>query len=426
MTVKRIKAAPGAMLSVIPTEKFKSNYFALNFYLPLEKEAASQVSLLSRVMVRGTEAYPTVGALNRYTDMLYNLNFSLGVSAVGGTQVLTFRMDFLGDRFAPSSEKADITNGALGFAQDFFCRPLVKDGSFLSEYVEAEKKLLIDKIRGEINNKDAYAARRGRRHLLGDHPAAIPPEGDIDIVTELNGKQLFDRYEKLLRHARVDALFVGDATEDTVEKALNTVKTILPADRDEAELPIMEKFAPISDQTAEITEEARARQGRMVLGYSLPYSGEESPVATTFIEIFSGSPVSRLFMNVRERLNLCYYCFAHADLAVGTMMIRSGISEKNVALAREEITRQLDSIASGEISEEELEQAKISIVGSMKTLTDSPASLGEWYIRRVVLGAPSDIDEMMEKVEAVTVSDIAELAGRAKLCTAYFLRGTEE
>lgn len=426
MTVKRIRAASGAMLSLISTKKFKSNYFALNFYLPLEKEAASQVSLLSRVMTRGTEEHPNIGALNRYTDMLYNLNFSLGVSAVGGAQVLTFRMDFLGDRFAPTSEKVDITEGALSFAKNFFCAPLVKDGSFLPEYVEAEKKLLIDKIRGEINNKDAYAARRGRRYLLGDHPAAIPPEGDIDTVSALDGKQLFERYRSMLRYARVEALFVGDVSEEIVEKVLATVKAILPLDRDEAEMPKMEKFAPISDQTAEITEEARARQGRMVLGYHLPYSGEESPVATTFIEIFSGSPVSRLFMNVRERLNLCYYCFAHADLAVGTMMIRSGISEKNVPLARDEISRQLQSIAAGEISEEEMEQAKISIISSLRTLTDSPASLGEWYIRRIVLGAPADIDEMMERVESVTVSDVAELAGRAKLCTAYFLRGTEE
>ncbi|MBQ9117097.1 MAG: hypothetical protein IJY04_08735, partial [Clostridia bacterium] len=77
MTTKRIKAAAGAGLSIMPTKKFKSNYFALNFYLPLDRQAASEISLLSRVMTRGTAAHPSIGELNKYTDMLYNLTFSL-------------------------------------------------------------------------------------------------------------------------------------------------------------------------------------------------------------------------------------------------------------------------------------------------------------------------------------------------------------
>ena len=55
MTVDRITVAPGAELSIIPTDKFKTNYLALNFYIPLEKVRASRVSLLARVWNRGTE-----------------------------------------------------------------------------------------------------------------------------------------------------------------------------------------------------------------------------------------------------------------------------------------------------------------------------------------------------------------------------------
>ena len=86
MTVDKITVAPGAELSIIPTSKFKTNYLALNFYVPLEKARASRISLLTGVMNRGTERYPTIGDMNRYTDMLYELNFGTSVSAAGGLQ----------------------------------------------------------------------------------------------------------------------------------------------------------------------------------------------------------------------------------------------------------------------------------------------------------------------------------------------------
>lgn len=427
MTVQKIKFAPGAELSIIPTGKFKTNYLALNFYLPLEKERASRVSLLSRVMNRGTEKYPTIGELNRYTDMLYELTFSMSISAAGGMQVLCFRLDYLDDRFVPAEDGLNITDLAMAFMKEYFLHPLIKDGAFCAEYVEAEKKLLCDRIRGEINNKDAYALKRARRSFLGDHPAAISPMGELDAVADLDGKVLYNEFLRIMSEAHAEALFVGDVSTGAVEKVTEALTAIMPSGRADTPIPHIDRpdYGVFGDETREVTEEVNAKQGRMVLGYSIPYEGEESAVATTFLEIFSGSPVSRLFMNVRERLNLCYYCSAGIDVSVGAMLIRSGIAEENVEKAMEEISRQLSDIAMGNISDSELALAKTSILSSMKGLKDSGSALGEWYLRRVALGLPDDIDLMMERAEAVTVADIAELASRARLRMKYFLRGAQ-
>ena len=114
------------------------------------------------------------------------------------------------------------------------------------------------------------------------------------------------------------------------------------------------------------------------------------------------------------------------DVSVGSMLIRSGIAEENVEKAMAEIDRQLSDMVAGNISENELALAKTSILSSMKGLKDSGSALGEWYLRRVALGLPSDIDYMMERGAAVTVEEIAELASRAKLKMKYFLRGTQD
>ena len=425
MTVEKIKIAPGAELSVMPTDKFKTNYFALNFYIPLDKKIASEVSLLSSVMSRGTADHPTTGELNIYTDMLYELNFSMSISAAGSAQILCFRMDYLGDRYTPAGEKESISEGAMNFLREFFLRPLVKDGAFCEEYVELSKKRLSDRIKGMINNKDAYAMIRARRLFLGDHAAAIPPEGDLETVASLDGAMLYQRFLTILKESRVEALFVGDVSDGTVDGIVSALRDILPADRLDAAMPVTEPFVSADSDVREIREEADAKQSRMVLAYAVPYNGTQSHVASVFLEIFSGSPVSRLFMNVREKLNLCYYCSAGLDVSVGSMMIRSGISEKNIPAAREEITGQLNDLVNGNISDEELDMAKRAIVSSMKGLKDSSSALGEWYLRRIALGAPSDVDEMMENVEKVTLPEVSAFAAKATLKMAYLLCGEE-
>lgn len=428
MTVQKIKFAPGAELSVIHTDKFKSNYVSVNFYIPIEKERASRVSLLSRVLSRGTELHPTLGELNRYTDMLYELSFGTSLASVGTLQVLRFRMDYLADRFIPEDDGINITDSAMEFMKEYLLRPLIKDGGFLPEYVESEKKLLIDSINSTINNKDTYAMLRAKRYFVGDHPSSIFILGDVEDVPGIDGAALYREFCTILRDVRVEALFVGDTEGGVVEKLVAALKEIFAEDRADVALPDIVKpdFAAFGPEVREITEEVEAKQGRMVLCYPLSYNGSESAISSVFLEIFSGSPVSRLFMNVRERLNLCYYCSASVDATAGAMVIRSGIAEENLDKAMEEISRQLSDIAAGNVSENELEQAKRSIISILKGLKDSGSALGEWYLRRIVIGYPSDVDEMMEKVASVTVSDIAEFASRPVLGMKYFLRGVSD
>ena len=425
MTVKRIKAAPGVGLSIIKTEKFKSDFFTLKIYVPLERRTAAEVSLLSRVMMRGTAKHGTIGELSRYTDMLYNLSFSAGVSANGSMQVLSFRMDFLDDRFVPKQESVDVLASAMDFLREFFCEPLLEGEAFSASYTESEKKQLLDRIRGEINNKNAYAFKRCRSLMLGDRAAAIDPDGDEETVAAITPEMLYCRFRKLLGECHAEALYGGYADDAAEEKLIAALSEIFAADRPDTPLPENIPFLPEEGGVRTVTEETHAKQGRLILGYSFPYSGEESARAAIFNEIFGGSPISRLFMNVRERLSLCYYCSASPDLALGALWVRSGVSEENRAAAETEIARQLADIAAGNVTDEELEIAKRSFIGAQKTLLDSPGVLGEWYLRRFAIGAPTDAERLIADAEAVTVKDVAEMAGRVKLCLGYYLRGID-
>ena len=58
------------------------------------------------------------------------------------------------------------------------------------------------------------------------------------------------------------------------------------------------------------TERSELSQCKMVMGFCSPVAepDEAVPALRLFCALFGGTPHSRLFLNVREKLSLCYYC----------------------------------------------------------------------------------------------------------------------
>ena len=69
MHTERKQIAAGTFLTVIPADKFKSNYIQIRFVMPLKKETAAKNSLVFPVILRGTEKYPTLADTVSYTHL---------------------------------------------------------------------------------------------------------------------------------------------------------------------------------------------------------------------------------------------------------------------------------------------------------------------------------------------------------------------
>ena len=141
------------------------------------------------------------------------------------------------------------------------------------------------------------------------------------------------------------------------------------------------------------------------------------------LEVLSGSPTSKLFMNVREKLGLCYYCSASSVGLKGAFLVSSGIENKNREIAREEILRQLEDIREGRITDEEWENAKNSMQTALESSYDSPLALCGWYLTRVLLEESFSPMEYMVKILSVTREEVQAVAKRTVLDTEFFLRG---
>ena len=142
--------------------------------------------------------------------------------------------------------------------------------------------------------------------------------------------------------------------------------------------------------------------------------------------LFGGSSNSKLFMNVREKLSLCYYASSIAYIHKGLLLVASGIEFDKFEAARDEIFAQLEAMKQGQITDEEFTAAKRCVASDLRSLTDSQGELEGFYLAQVLDGLDYGPMELAELVEDVTKEDIIRIAQSVECDMIYFLRGLDE
>ena len=141
---------------------------------------------------------------------------------------------------------------------------------------------------------------------------------------------------------------------------------------------------------------------------------DERRYALTILDaVFGGSTSSRLFREVREKRGLAYAVGSYTQQYVDSGMIALyvGTREDNVEEACGIIGRELGSIHAEGITDEELARAKEHVKGRMVLSSESTAARMGRIGKAVLFDIPLlTLDELLEKVDAVTGEEVAELA----------------
>lgn len=129
--------------------------------------------------------------------------------------------------------------------------------------------------------------------------------------------------------------------------------------------------------------------------------------------ILGGSMSSRLFQEIREKRGLAYsvgtYSVGFAD--TGQVGVYLGTREENLVEAAEIIGRELRRMASEPVPDAELSRAREHLKGRLVLGLESPATRMHRIGRAVLSGTELlEVDEIVERIEAVTADDIAALA----------------
>ena len=290
--------------------------------------------------------------------------------------------------------------------------------------VEKEKNNVRDAINAEINNPRAYAADRCGELMHRDDPDFPTINDLLATVSEADEKKLYAHYRKLLENSSLEVFYVGSEDIGHLSEIIRNHFGAFCGKRVAFNPIKAEAFTELK----EVTEPFEVSQGKLSLGFRIGVTADDEKyfAASLFNEIFGGSPASKLFMNVREKLSLCYYCASSYNPYLGNVTVSSGIDVQDFEKAKSAILAQLEDIKQGRISDVELTAAKKSVAHWYRQMYDYPFELFAFYSTRCLLGIDASPEEYLKKFEAVTAAQVVEIAKNVKLDTVFFLKGTLE
>lgn len=413
----------GVSLICVNTGRFKTNEIAVSLALPLKKETASANALMINLISRKSEEFPSLLMLNKQLAGLYGATLLAGVSKVGECQVLKLGITCLDDRF--SLDGASISLDSIKLLLSMLFKPRFNEKHmFFDEDIESEKRILIEKLEAEENEKRIYILRQAEKAMFGDEPYGINRFGTIEDIRSLTAADIKNAWENALSSAKIMFTIVGNADED---KAAGCISDAFSAvNRNYSELPEA-VFVPHCDKPREHIERIDVNQGKLVLGFRVNLKPDDELAAAmrSFCDIFGGGPYSKLFANVREKLSLCYYCSARYTRLKSMILIQCGCNEENMDKAVNEILNQLEIIKNGDF-EEEFSSSKIGLTDAIMSVNDAPDAIEAWYTGQITDKKIKTPDESAAENNSVTMEQIKKCASLLTLDTIYKLSAPKE
>lgn len=407
----------------INSEKFKSIYFSINFTMPVNKRQISENALLSAVLGKSNKKFKTQKEIQMYLYSLYGANFDIGIERFGDLYNIEFRGECINKKYLPNN--TDVVNEVLEFLYDAIYNPNVLNGAFDEEVVEREKDFILNKIREVKDDKLRYGIRKMEELMCKDEPFSTYVYGDEEDIYKITSSDLYKRYNEVISNSCITFIISGNLLgyEDIEEKVNNIFNNKLVSKLNYKDLIYNQKL----NHNQEVVEESQ-QTTQSVLSYGLRINNSNSNdfyKLSVYNALLGGTPSSKLFQNFREKESLAYTVRSRYYRFKNIIIIYSGIQKENYEKAKLVLENEINKIKDGEISDEEFEASKKSIISDLKEWNDSKIALSKMFISNLfsLKNDSLTLEQMVDKFEKVTKQDIIDIASKITIEKIYFLGG---
>lgn len=421
MKYKQIEIKKGIKLNVIQTNKFKTNLIAIMLTTKLDRENVTKNALIPAVLRRGTKTLKTQEEINKKLEEMYGASLDCGLDKTGDNQVLKFYIETVNDEFLPQNSE-DMLKKSLEQIFEFVFNPYLENDGFKKEYVEQEKENLKQIIEGKIDNKARYALDRCIEEMYKNQPYGLYKYGYIEDMENINEKNLYEHYKKLISNCKID-IFVSGIVDEEMENIIKENENIKKLQDRNPEYNKIEILSKKSEKENVVQESMEVTQGKLIIGMDLDVDNEDLRYDIMIYNcIFGGSANSKLFQNVREKASLAYTASSSYYRFKNNIFINCGIEIKNYDKALEIIKQQIEDMKNGDFTEEEVENAKNGIIASIKTIDDEQDTEITYFFSQELSNSKCNIEQYMNNIRAVTREKVIDIANKVSINTVYFLK----
>ncbi|MGL5973464.1 MAG: EF-P 5-aminopentanol modification-associated protein YfmF [Oscillospiraceae bacterium] len=400
----------------IKDDKFKTNRVSVHLITNLSEESSTYNALLSFVLKRGNSTYNNYKDFTKKLYSLYGASFECDIDKFANKQVLSMSIQTVDNKFSIGEENVLKDMTTLLF--ETLLNPNFKDNNFSEDTVNIEKENLKETILSVINDKRTYVVKKAKDILFKGTSLSVSRYGNLTKLDEIDNVSLTESYYDLIKNCKIEIVFAGCGDKEiSYNLALDYFKNI-----DNNNFKLNDFNVSFNDFSfVQESEKMDITQSKVCLLYTgfKADNLKESSIMRVANAIFGGSPFSKLFINVREKQSLCYYCDSFFDRFTGVMSVDCGVNLDKIDIAIETINEQISLIAGGQLTNKEIDETKLLIVNAFKSVKDRLSSIEGFYLGQILNGTNVDIDAQIEEILKITKEDVENAFKNCNLKTVY-------
>ncbi len=405
-------------LHTIKTDKFKLCHMEIIFHNNVVKEDITKRNVLFDILTEASKEYPTRRLLTLKLEDLYNTNIYSVTSKVGNAILTNICLDFINPKYTDKNVLEDI----LKLPFDMLFNPLVTNQEFNSKLVEITKKRSEGDIKSIKESPKKYAIMKAIE-TLGDTSSSYSNVGSLEDLEKITPSSLYKYYEEVLKNDYLDIYIIGNLDMDEVSKIINEYAKFKIIKNhvfdfyveNNKRKPFVKKEKFIYIQTNLVT----------ILHLNKLTDFEKKYVAHLYNLILGGGSLeTKLYCRLRVDNSLCYNVNSMYQKYDGLILISTAVDinaeDKAIKLIKQAIKDMTNNI-----SKEELNQAKESIISALNMNMDNIGKIVDNYFYQ----NESDLDDFEKRAEnfkKVTIEDIYNLSKKVSISTVFSLVGGED
>lgn len=408
-------------LHLLPTDKFKTVTLVLLMEQELSEKKVTKTALLPNVLQRGTQKYPETMALQQKLQEMYGATLIGSVFKRGEKHILQFGLDIVNE--ALLQENTRLLEEGVTFLSEVLFTPAGEKGAFRPEFVRAEKQKLHQKIEALQDDKIRYATKRLNEEMCKGEPYALFNYGRQEDLPTIDEQNLYTYYQEVMQQCPIDLYCVGNISQDKIFSLLEKRLVSNFGSAERQEVP-NRPYTKRVQEVRRVEDRLDVKQGKLNLGCRTHVTIDDDtyPALLLYNGILGGFAHSKLFMNVREKESLAYYCSSRLESHLGLLTIQSGIEIADYDKALSIIEEQLDLMRAGEITDQELQKTKATLINQFRERLDSAYGLIDFAHHMRTAKREWSLERLIEAVQQVDKKQIVQVAQNVELDTIYFLR----
>ena len=361
----------------------------MNFSINDEERLAGTYSLMTRLLLQGTDKYN-------------NEELAKTLDENGIELIADMKQDYL--RFRLLCLNEDFQK-ALELLSD-----IVKNSTFVEfdkEKTKMKGELVAELDSARLKVSDAFVKTIYEGHYYGHTYTNI-----LDSIDDITKEDVVESYKRILSTSKKVIAVVGSLDEDEVISLISNCFDDMENHNDAVKTysaPVLET----SKRTEVIKEDAQ--QAQILQGWFIPtYKNEDYPVMLTINTILGASGLSsRLFRELREKRGLAYTVRTSCEVRelATVFSIYIATEPSNIDTCLKGFREEVDKLKTELVSEEELQNAKNNIDGKHQFIVETnfqqSSSLAYYGINDLPFGY---YETMHSKIEAVTPQQVMDCA----------------